>query len=469
MIITLTGTSLLNNRLQSAYNQNNAYPEVFLDCLDQADYNNLNSQDRKEYGKLVPLLKSNKEEDLVNYLAISSYTSDLNSLSAETKTTSLILLENNLDPKNEKIVFLASDTTECRACAQALSNFYKHLFLDASVEIVKHLSSNAGFFEAGLKELTNFIVMLATDANKKSEVVINATAGFKPEAGYAALCGLLLGIKVYYGHENFDKIVRLPTLPIGADFKQIHLHASKIILALEAGIDAAYSDLPLSLQDLIIRTENGFKLTEAGSILWQQYLASRSEFNIPGSKWILTEKIKEYSLQEKITNYIKAWDHIWVGMQIPQMIDHTQAHSQNLLNLGDQLFVQLPDDFLTEEEMYLLIASIWLHDIGHSEPVMIKEDGNIEWLAPNQIRKSHPLLSYQRIKYDFKFFGFNNFDEEAELIALLCKYHNTSTNIEDPEVCEDFKFNGKSIRLKLLIGLIRLLDVCDNGIQRVGG
>lgn len=102
MIITLTGTSLLNNRLQRAYSKNDAYPKDFLDCLNQDGYNNLNYQDRKEYVKLVLLLKSDKEEELMNFLAISLSTSNLNSLSAETKTTSQIILENDLDSGNEK-------------------------------------------------------------------------------------------------------------------------------------------------------------------------------------------------------------------------------------------------------------------------------------------------------------------------------------------------------------------------------
>lgn|GEM_PF-4740617 len=469
MIINLTGTSLLSNKLQIDFRLSGSYPEGFINCLDQELYHKISSDARKDYSALVPLLSPAKEECLTNYLMIPQSTSDLPSISAETKTLSLIISENDLKPREHDLFFLASNTVECRACANVLKTFYETRFNIVQVIVIDTLISDASQFEQGLRDLVNKVVELASVSQNNTEVFINATAGYKPESGYAALCGLLLGTKVYYGHEQFNKIVELPALPVGVDFNLIHLHASKIVLLIEAGISSAYDDLPRALKDLFKGDGAKYYLTEVGSIFWSQYLSSLSEYGITGSKWLLTDRIKNESLREKIVKYIKAWDHIWVGMQVPQMVDHTQSHCQNLLNLGDQLFSQLPDDFLSEEETYLLLAAIWLHDIGHSEPVLIDESGTTKWLSLSDIRKMHPQLAYQRIKYNYDYFGFEEFDNEAELIALLCKYHNTKTDIEDKELTGGFSFMEKPIRLKLLVGLLRLLDVSDNGIQRIGG
>ncbi|RLD96260.1 MAG: hypothetical protein DRI93_01400 [Aquificota bacterium] len=160
-----------------------------------------------------------------------------------------------------------------------------------------------------------------------------------------------------------------------------------------------------------------------------------------------------------------------------------------LLELGAELLEPLfeeQQDFLSPGELYLLICSIWLHDVGHAglEYRLNSCETIPVALFPSLVRKWHDLLSYQRIKQrdDLK-------DDEKEAIALICKYHRRKRPLgesESPWNDEIFKevkveplgkilgntlrVNGQEIapdRMLLIAALLRVLDGCDVQSDRV--
>lgn len=83
--------------------------------------------------------------------------------------------------------------------------------------VVKGFGAGPTFFSEGLVELIDkYARLIVSKARQGFKVVVNATAGFKPETTYTALIALMsCAWRVIYMHESFREIVELPMLPIG--------------------------------------------------------------------------------------------------------------------------------------------------------------------------------------------------------------------------------------------------------------
>ncbi|WP_069808154.1 putative CRISPR-associated protein [Vulcanisaeta thermophila] len=82
--------------------------------------------------------------------------------------------------------------------------------------VIKGLGRNIDWFSEGLIELVDKFARLIINKTRNGyKVVVNATAGFKPETTYIALIAQLTGAwKIIYMHETFHRIVELPKLPL---------------------------------------------------------------------------------------------------------------------------------------------------------------------------------------------------------------------------------------------------------------
>jgi putative CRISPR-associated protein (TIGR02619 family) len=142
--------------------------------------------------------------------------------SAETNSLS------RLASPGDRIVLLHSDTPEGKLCAEAL---HRHLRLaghDTETRLVKDLSYEESRFKfLGLRSLVGTLVeVVGTERRRGRDVRLNATGGFKAEAGYVTLVGLLLGAPVYYIHERFDDIVEMPAIPVSWNLALVAEHES---------------------------------------------------------------------------------------------------------------------------------------------------------------------------------------------------------------------------------------------------
>jgi len=450
VIISLVGTSLLTNHIESLLDANkiNAFASEFLNGYQRTMH--------RKPRDIVEIIKSDKEEELASCLKNTISSGNETQASAETNSLSKISLQSK-----DILYFLSSNTLSGQICAKSLYQYYngKNCFVVKGPIIIQKLEKDT--FEGGLRELTDRIVEIIDKQKRQgNEIIINATAGYKPESAYATLSAILGGVKTNYIHEEFDSAVELPPIPINFNLSIFHKNATWVRLA-SKGNERVYQKLPKGLKDLIIfNQQRDSPFTPLGRVLWNAYLTAISpRGRITPDIGLINKLHPEH--QAKVFKFIEKWDSLWVGSQVPQMVDHEQSHCQDILNLTEQALLPILEEnanFLIKEEIYYFISAIFLHDIGYAETT--DDAGNI--LFSEDIRKRHSELTYQTIKNDPKDFGFKEFNNEARLIAKICKYHQRRYKLTElPE-------KENAIRVRFLTTLLRIFDACDCQKSRAG-
>ena len=154
--------------------------------------------------------------------------SDPGRFSAE--LNSLIAFFNSLPARHSvdevEVYLYPTDTGTARFCANIIYEVIREhgsrLFGVAKVTpyepiVVRGFGTGPAFFSEGLVELVDkYARLIVSKARQGFKVVVNATAGFKPETTYTALIALMsCAWRVIYMHESFREVVELPILPIG--------------------------------------------------------------------------------------------------------------------------------------------------------------------------------------------------------------------------------------------------------------
>ncbi len=133
--------------------------------------------------------------------------------SAETNTLQAIGVQDS-----DRLLFLHSDTPEGRFCSERLQHFYADVMKcrDVAGRSLTALGyAHASFSQRGLKVLVQEAIKAVNQAREQAlDPVFCATGGFKAEIAFLNLLGALLEVEVYYIHEQFREIVRLPRLPL---------------------------------------------------------------------------------------------------------------------------------------------------------------------------------------------------------------------------------------------------------------
>lgn len=169
----------------------------------------------------VKALKDMNEDELINQFGKFI---KKNGLNASAEINSLERILQNLLSEGVRIdeiylEFFISDTWEGEICGRALEANYEEKGFFVNVTTIRGLKYDAKeFLEQGLLSLVNELSeRVFYHAREGRKVIINATGGFKAEAAYATLVGLINRCEVYYIHEKFQEIVNLPPLPIKID------------------------------------------------------------------------------------------------------------------------------------------------------------------------------------------------------------------------------------------------------------
>lgn len=145
----------------------------------------------------------------------------------------------------------------------------------------------------------------------------------------------------------------------------------------------------------------------------------------------------------------------------PEYTPHDIKHSENILsNLG----IIIPDplkEILDEYEIYFLIASAYLHDIG------MRRDPTLEGGSPEEIRAEHHLRSETFILKNYSKLGIEDI-HQAKIIGIICKGHRkedlSNQRLFDP----DYKYKtGHTINTALLAAFLRLGDELDLTFERI--
>ena len=183
------------------------------------------------------------------------------------------------------LVFLASDTLEGRICAEAVTEFYRSKNFLTETIVVEGLKYDAlEFLEKGLLSLVNTLSEQVFHHKREGRrVIINATGGFKAEAAYATLVGILNRCEVYYIHEKFQELIELPPLPItiDEDFWEKHRDILDYVKE-ERNLDDVKEKFGDKWKEIMLLTmtweENGKKKIKLGPAGIAFYLVSTHEF-----------------------------------------------------------------------------------------------------------------------------------------------------------------------------------------------
>ena len=170
---------------------------------------------------------------------------------------------------------------------------------------------------------------------------------------------------------------------------------------------------------------------------------------------------------------------IWKNSLLPWFTNHDVSHSEEIIHLLGQLLEPIKEssDFLSEHELFILLASAYLHDIGMQclkvDDITIENLTQIEYEV---IRKRHAQESYHIIlkgvarKLDRDDFHLPHIDEEyLPLIAKISKGHATGFY---KEIIEEFAqeqtyAKNRPIRGRLLTSLLMIGDELDMQGKRV--
>ena len=164
---------------------------------------------------------------------------------------------------------------------------------------------------------------------------------------------------------------------------------------------------------------------------------------------------------------------------LPWFTKHDLDHSDEIIFLLDQLLkpLQNKNDFLNEHELFVLLASAYLHDIGMQ---FLKLEGiSIEKLTEkeyNEVRKKHAELSSNiilkkvKLSLDRDDFHLPDIDDEyIAPIALVCKSHSTEFFDEVIKQLQEKRYTpkGRPFRGELLAALLLIADELDLQGKRV--
>jgi putative CRISPR-associated protein (TIGR02619 family) len=194
--------------------------------------------------------------------------------SAETNGLSRLLVP------DDALRFLHSATDDGRACAAAIASHYERQgHPAASIEIAGLTYSEKVFAERGLRSLVTLLCGEVRAARRQGrEPVLHATGGFKAEAVYVGLVGQLLRVPVYYIHEQFQDMVRLPPAPLGWDmalllWNEEFLRWIQEDLRPTAEVEARLAGLPADVAALVGDDEEGYRtLSPLGEAYFEAYL-----------------------------------------------------------------------------------------------------------------------------------------------------------------------------------------------------
>jgi putative CRISPR-associated protein (TIGR02619 family) len=432
-----------------------------------------------------------------------------NQTSAEIKSLELYPINNS-----DKLVLLSTMTHECYFCAKKIEDYFQGNDIDISIEVVEGLrdAGDKNFEQKGLPAFLNAVTSYVEGGKNEYKVVLNPTGGYKSLFPLMTIVGILYGIEVIYVYQDSDNLVKIPSLPLGVDIYEWNRNKIRVDTILDRQlneVDEIYQKIPPNIISLI-KEENGeLKSTPIYQFLKNKVSSLDRRFN---SLYVKTKYlslgdrfINRKDLLEKFQKLTEIGHLLWQGDRVPEMVDHALRHHTNLFEIAEKILLPILDNnskYLSEEELFILLCVIYLHDCGHVIGRVKRGDGDIVQLLPNEIREFHHILGYERLKnynediyqsqilYDKLQWGNNHnevWDKYLNIIATIGLYHrkrmpltNGDGKYEDCTFFEDkyealenkrLKFEGNDIdsyRVLLLASLFRIIDSLDNQVKRTG-
>ena len=194
----------------------------------------------------------------------------------------------------------------------------------------------------------------------------------------------------------------------------------------------------------------------------------------------LEQKIKSYSkLSSCLADIIKSCERIWNNPLLPWFTKHDVSHSKEVIHLLGQILSPLEEtpQMLNEHELFILLASAYLHDIGMQN--LKVDDISIDKLTSEEyefIRKRHAEESHDIIlkrlnstmqRDDFHLPVIE--DDYVPIIARVSKGHATDFFKESINFFEKYpaKPLNRTVRAELLTALLMIADELDLQNKRI--
>ncbi|MGB7518600.1 MAG: putative CRISPR-associated protein, partial [Spirulinaceae cyanobacterium] len=131
---------------------------------------------------------------------------------ASAETNSLL----KIGTPKDQVILLHTNTPEGTRCCQLIEQYLQGKSWKKVQSRQLSLEENEAQFERqGLRELVNTLIDEINKAQRQStEVVINATGGFKAQIAYTTMVGMIFQVPVKYIYQNFEQPITFPTLPV---------------------------------------------------------------------------------------------------------------------------------------------------------------------------------------------------------------------------------------------------------------
>ena len=192
--------------------------------------------------------------------------------------------------------------------------------------------------------------------------------------------------------------------------------------------------------------------------------------------------IKDEGVRSRLINLRESVAPILANNLLPHFTDHSVAHSDSLARYVDDLILplQATEQMLSEDELFILYAACYLHDIGmqhgKANETKVIADLNLltSWkdLNPQQhselIRQHHAAISAEMVRTSLNatapVIGIQlTVDYFPTYIAALCEGHTLPTESARYKALTQ---PGPKLRIELLSGLLRIADILDLSRRR---
>ena len=382
--------------------------------------------------------------------------------SAELQTILKWLRKNLNDIDTLRVILLPSNeyaskiTAQVTAlCLQRLKPLFPSVKLIDDAEIIPldiAVNSRENFLSS-IAALFSELDTLTAQKTPDEEVIICSTGGYKAVASFLMMYAQLHSLPCLYSFELSDSdAYEVMSVPLGYAYSSLDEEIN-MLKAVSRNADIDKSSLPQWVKD---------SESMACELLKSYYDAREKPY---GMREELFRMLRRCLGGQEWADYLQdllahKWADLWLGDQISVTVEHSRRHSKRLMELAANLFRStggkipgFPDD--DPKPLVLLIASIYLHDIGHtalSYPVIVSDDIHNEnlfplGLFPSAVRELHLIFTV------------------GNLILAEEKFSETLRPLEDR--AEGIKDIIPTDMLLKVTALLRLIDGCDVQSDRV--
>lgn len=369
--------------------------------------------------KLTSVIDSYKNAyNEINPWSITNNIDKLKDISAELKT--LLKLKQKLGANfssNDKIYLFPTFTYDGALCAKILKDILARITNGALIEVIFTKGLNSAkdvgptFTSEGIPKLLNNIYRKIEGGKEVGkEIYLLISGGYKSIVPYTTLIGLLTRHGLYYIYEDSDQLLELPNLPISIDMNVFRPNFN-FIKNIQVTNNRSYLDsLSPDLQSLFeVDCSGNIKPTPVLDFLIQRYTdtISKSSLTLQAGNMTVLTYLKKENREDLLNKFIKLNEigpFLWIGDKVPEMVDHALKHHDNLFTITDIIIAPILNGqfsncngklFLSPEELFILLCTIYLHDFGHVLSSFPSSPDRK--LLASEIREYHHVLGYERL------------------------------------------------------------------------